>query len=94
MRSTALLTIDTIEYFKPATFYGVITSLLRFLSLIFPESYTIRIILEQGVLLVALAISYYKLGTILSRNTSNKYLAYTMSIVAGIITCLLFPPPL
>ncbi|WP_048152597.1 hypothetical protein [Palaeococcus ferrophilus] len=95
LRSTITLTANVVEYFKPAALYGVVALILRFANLIFPGLYTIRGVIEQGSLLIALIISYYRLGVILSHNSpKRKYLVRITSAISGITACLLFPPPL
>ncbi|AEC52366.1 hypothetical protein PNA2_1451 [Pyrococcus sp. NA2] len=95
LRSHFKMSPEVVEYFKPLAVYGIIAFLMRSANVIFPQFSIIRGILEQGLLLTALIFSYYKLGIIVSSNFQERQsLVKITGFMAGIATCLIFPPPL
>ncbi|WP_048147060.1 hypothetical protein [Pyrococcus abyssi] len=93
LKSRFILTFEAIEYAKPLVVYGVISFFMRVINIIFPEFFTIRGVIEQILLFTALIVSYYKLGIIASHSFGRSRSVKMTGWIAGMITCLIFPPP-
>ncbi|ALV62909.1 hypothetical protein ADU37_CDS12100 [Thermococcus sp. 2319x1] len=95
LRSNIIVTEDSVKYFRPAAFYGVIAFALRLFNMLIPEFLPLRVILEQSLLVVSLVVSYYYMGIIVSRSSPGRvHLIRISSLLAGFVTFFLLPPPI
>ncbi|ALV63480.1 hypothetical protein ADU37_CDS17810 [Thermococcus sp. 2319x1] len=95
VKSELRLNIHRLFNFMPLAFGGLLILFVRLLDYFVPVNLLYyRKIFEQITLIMAWGLSYYLLGKKINEQIDNAPLAYSFSILIGIITFVLLPPPL